>query len=430
MGQGRQRFKMLNKYIKLGFFVNFASIFLGPQLLNAGEVSISNQIIHETSFALDDDMKPAKSQSILKSEISGNLSDFLYEIDARLRHDIKDELDDDKTELQFRDAFVDYNYEGTYFRLGKQTIVWGASDGLRLLDVINPLNYREFILDDFDNSRISLTTLSADIPISDGSSLMVIIIPELKFNQHAKPNTHFEMTRPLPELPPSVTSVTINPETEPEQSLKNTELAIRWASFFAGWDLSLNYFYHYRDDPVVFIDIDGTAVSINPEYRRNTLLGGTANNAFGDFVLRTELVLNNSHYYSTSNASKRFVDKTQELQYVIGLDYSGISDTQISGQWFRRQLLSYESDISDDAIENTLTFLVRRNYENETIKIETLALHSLDNSDGLVRPKIKYEINTYVELEFSADIFYGKATGFFGQFASKDQLTLGITVGF
>ena len=187
---------MLSRYKKLALYFISASFLFGPQLLNAEEISISNQVVHKSSFYQDenDDINSVKSESILKSEIFGRLSGFVYEIDARLRYDIQDELDDDQTELQFRDAFVDYNYEGTYFRLGKQTIVWGASDGLRLLDVINPLNYREFILDDFDNSRISLTTLSADIPISDGSSLMVIIIPELKFNQHAKSNTRLAKT--------------------------------------------------------------------------------------------------------------------------------------------------------------------------------------------------------------------------------------------
>jgi hypothetical protein len=424
---------MLNKFLKLFLYFSYTYLTFGVHFINASEISITNQIVQKTSFTEDnnnDGRSVVKSESILKSEMSGKLFQVGYEIDARYRHDIKVAIDDNHTEFKFRDAFIDYDYNGTYWRLGKQTIVWGASDGLRLLDVINPLNYREFILDDFDNSRISLTSVSAEFPINDGSSLTIIIIPELTFNQYAKPYTQFTLNQPLPTFSQSITAVVLNSTKVPKQSIKNSELALRFASFFLGWDISLNYFYHYQDDPVVFIDVDGDTANIHPEYKRNILFGGMANNAFGNFVLRTEFAFNNSHYYATSNASERFVNESKELKYVIGLDYSGISDTQISGQWFRRELLSYEPNISEDAIENTLTLLVRRNYANETISIETLALHSLDNSDGLIRPKIKYELNNNIHFELSADIFYGDSSGLFGQFSAKDQLTLGASIGF
>jgi len=376
---------MLKNYKNISLYFGCPLVIFSPQFLYASEISVANQIVHETSVTQKenfDEVDIVKSESLLKSDISGEVGQVGFKIDARFRYDLEDQIDSRQSEIQFRDAFIDFENQGTYWRLGKQTIVWGASDGLRLLDVINPLNYREFILDDFDNSRISLTSASADIPISDGSSLTIIVIPELKFNQYAKTGTQFELSHPLPELSQMPTSLQINSAKDPQQSLHNSELALRYATFASGWDL------------------------------------------------RTEFVLNNSRYYSTDNPNQRFIDKAQELQYVIGLDYSGISDTLISGQWFRRQLLSYEKDIAEDAIENTLTLLLRRYYANQTITLEALTLHSLDNSDGLIRPKIKYEFNTFVQFELGADIFYGNQSGFFGQFAAKDQVTVGVSVGF
>jgi len=44
------------------------------------------------------------------------------------------------------------------FAKGWQQIIWDKTDGLRLLDIINPLDMREFILDDF------LTQGSACLP--------------------------------------------------------------------------------------------------------------------------------------------------------------------------------------------------------------------------------------------------------------------------
>ncbi len=50
-------------------------------------------------------------------------------------------------------------------RLGKQQVVWGQSFGLRVLDIVNPQDFREFILDDFDESRIPLWGVQVELPL-------------------------------------------------------------------------------------------------------------------------------------------------------------------------------------------------------------------------------------------------------------------------
>jgi len=53
---------------------------------------------------------------------------------------------------------------GFALRLGKQQIVWGETDGLKLLDVMNPQNFREFILDEFEDSRLPLWSVKYTVP--------------------------------------------------------------------------------------------------------------------------------------------------------------------------------------------------------------------------------------------------------------------------
>ena len=62
---------------------------------------------------------------------------------------------------ELRDFYVEADVGSAYLRAGKQQLVWGALDGLKILDAVNPQSFREFILDDFDYSRISLWTISA-----------------------------------------------------------------------------------------------------------------------------------------------------------------------------------------------------------------------------------------------------------------------------
>ncbi len=46
--------------------------------------------------------------------------------------------------IDLREAFIDLTFEKFDLRLGKQQIVWGKTDGVRVLDVVNPLDYKEF----------------------------------------------------------------------------------------------------------------------------------------------------------------------------------------------------------------------------------------------------------------------------------------------
>ena len=57
----------------------------------------------------------------------------------------------------FRELYLD-SYFGSEdqfsTRLGKQQIVWGTADGIKLLDIINPTDFRHFVQDPFEDSRI------------------------------------------------------------------------------------------------------------------------------------------------------------------------------------------------------------------------------------------------------------------------------------
>ena len=68
----------------------------------------------------------------------------------------------DEVELELRELYLQGEIGDTFLILGKQQIVWGKSDGLKVLDIVNPQSFREFILDDFDNSRIPLWTLNIE----------------------------------------------------------------------------------------------------------------------------------------------------------------------------------------------------------------------------------------------------------------------------
>lgn len=74
-----------------------------------------------------------------------------------------------------RELYVDTTLADWQFRLGKQQVVWGTADGIKLLDIINPTDYREFNQNTFEDSRIPVWMLKAEKNLTDRSSLQFIV---------------------------------------------------------------------------------------------------------------------------------------------------------------------------------------------------------------------------------------------------------------
>ena len=63
-----------------------------------------------------------------------------------------------RAEVELREFFLEGVFDRAQWRIGKQQVVWGQADGLKVLDVVNPQSFRAFILEDFEDSRLPLWT--------------------------------------------------------------------------------------------------------------------------------------------------------------------------------------------------------------------------------------------------------------------------------
>ncbi len=68
---------------------------------------------------------------------------------------IRDDIDDQKTDVELREGYFDLSSGPFFLRIGRQNLAWGETDAKRLLDAINPLdNTRPFLK--LDDRRIPL----------------------------------------------------------------------------------------------------------------------------------------------------------------------------------------------------------------------------------------------------------------------------------
>jgi hypothetical protein len=419
----------------------------------------SSRLGEHLDFALETELHSAigtgrgrsqQAELIFKPEAEIDLGDNLQLTTiGRLRTDAYDELEPgqptprevshlsrraligDRVDLELREFYLETSIGGTYLTIGKQQVVWGTSDGLKVLDVVNPQDFREFVLDEFEDSRIPLWTVNTEIPIRD-FMVQLLWIPDPSYHELPETDSLYAFTAPIffPRAPPGM-AVDLRPVERPRRILADSDAGIRVSTFWKGWDLTINYFYHYDDFPIPFRRISMTArgplLTVMPSYRRTHLVGGTLNNAFGDLTVRGEFGYSADRFFATTDPTNSDgVVKAGEISYVLGLDWYGFSETVLSGQLFQIWLTEDERGNIRDPVETVVSLLAQREFLNDRLVIELLWLQSLNQGDGLARPKLSYALSDTVEVRIGIDFFYGSRNGLFGQYDQNDRVALSL----
>ena len=65
----------------------------------------------------------------------------------------------ERTGFELREAYLDHRQEHWGFRLGRQLVIWGAADGVRITDLVSPMDMTEFLAQDYDDIRMPVNAL-------------------------------------------------------------------------------------------------------------------------------------------------------------------------------------------------------------------------------------------------------------------------------
>ena len=66
---------------------------------------------------------------------------------------------EDRTGVQLQEAYFNYQNDVVEIRAGRQIVVWGVADGLRVTDLISPVDYTEFMSSDYDDLRMAASSI-------------------------------------------------------------------------------------------------------------------------------------------------------------------------------------------------------------------------------------------------------------------------------
>ena len=304
----------------------------------------------------------AKFSSSWQARISGKGAyDFAYTIKGR--DEFTDEvLDNYEKELELGETYIQGSLiKSLDVKMGRQIVVWGKSDNIRVTDVLNPLDMREPGLTDIEDLRLPVAMSRLDYYIGDWS-LTGIAIHEIRFNKNPEYGSDFY---PSSTPPPH--------EDKPDHCGINTEYAAAINGIFSGWDISFYWADYYNDMPHMKLVAAGPPPQIEWKHARLKMIGTAFNSAIGNWLLKTEAAYIDGFEFFNSSEKEY-----SRMDVLAGIEYSGFKDTTMSLEAVNRHINNFDDVLElppDQAQEDEFQWVVRltRDYLNETLTLTLLA---------------------------------------------------------
>jgi hypothetical protein len=141
--------------------------------LTYGVVTTSATPTHSSeAFKLE-----SKAQIFINGDVNDN-STFYVELQGLTDNKAISNYDSVESYTQrdvLREAYIDTEFNDWAIRAGKQQVVWGTADGMKLLDMINPTDYSEMAQNQMEDSRITTWMLNAEKDLEQGGNIQVVI---------------------------------------------------------------------------------------------------------------------------------------------------------------------------------------------------------------------------------------------------------------
>ena len=173
------------------------------------------------------------------------------------------------TGIHLREAYMEYTGQKWGFKAGRQIIIWGQADGMKITDVISPMDLTEFLAQDYDDIRMPVNALSIT-RFTDVWQLELVCVP--LFQSYILPGGDNPWAL---DFSGGMDSVQVAPAREPGMSLRNMEYGGKLAFYLPGIDLEFSALHTWNKMPVYSYQMEepGGGLILVPEHHRMGFVG-------------------------------------------------------------------------------------------------------------------------------------------------------------
>lgn len=298
--------------------------------------------------------------------------------------------------------------------VGRQIIVWGTSENLRVVDVINPLDRRELGMIDIEDIRLPLAMARVDY-VTGPWTATALAIPQIRFNKNA------------PSYSPYDSRNGAAPQDDlPADELNNMELAAQLRGNFSGWDLS----FHAAN----MFDDAGHKETVGSESRirhsRVNMLGISADVALGNWLVRGEAA-------STSGLQTQGVPGKdfRRSDVLVGIEYSGLDNASVSFEAANRHLHGWTAALSAEGFRSSSQEYALRfsgDYMHDRVHVTALTtrISPLNSGGGFSRASVEYDLQDALSVTGGVTIYHDGSRSPFKGLGDNDRVFVEVKQSF
>lgn len=286
----------------------------------------------------------------------------------------------DQSGFQLREAYAYWGNPNWDIRAGNQIVTWGVADGIRVTDLISPMDYTEFLAQDYDDIRVPVGALRVRY-LHNSWSLEAVAVPIPEFFKLPTDSLNPWSMGPLP------------PTVRPDKDIENMEYGGRFSCFLGGVDFSLMALRTWSKIPEIVDDYLG--------YHRITAVGGDVSVPFGDFVFRGEMAdYIDDHGNHLGNA-------------LAGLDWYPGADWNVSVQYYQTFGEGEEAALA--------TLRVSKALLNNSLTLSTFAYADVKDLGVFNRLSADWAATDQIHVLIGYDYFYADA-GMFKRYEHNSEV--------
>ncbi len=331
-------------------------------------------------------------------------------------------IDEDQSKIELREAFFEYTASNWNFKVGKQIVVWGVADGLRITDIVAPMDYSEFLARDYDDIRIPVNAFQLRYNKPNyNAELIFIPIPEF-FILPVDENNPWSITQSF-EMPYDVTL-----RDKPEKTLKNSEIGGRFSFYLSGIDFSISALHTWNKMPVFNYGYsqDSDTLLMEAHYDRFDMLGLNFSMPVGQFVMRGELA---GYFDELQEVSEETMINKNSVNLLLGVDWYAGNDWTVMAQYYYKKIGGYDDTMSVDKNTSYFTFSVSKKVLRSTLNLSSYLYMDAINKAYFDRTSADYSLSDQIHIMAGFDWFHGDQ-GSFSYYQNNSEYWLKLKYSF
>jgi len=295
------------------------------------------------------------------------------------------EESDTESGVEIKEAFLDLQLSDAWWlKLGRQTVAWGESDTLTIVDIVNPRDLSIFGEFDLEDMRLPVSALKASYNAQTWLLELVSMV-EYRRNRYANEYSDFD-----PLIGVRNSGITVAEAKNSEFIVDDPEYALRFYKIFNGLDLGIYLADYFEDAPRYELHSNGEQWVLSPSRDRVKMAGLSGALVRGSWLFKGEMAYLED--VSAEILGAGVYPDSRLLKGMLGFEIGFLENYFLSFETYGENQLKGPKDAVDETSSFGWVSRFTCDLLNDRLHGE-LFLNKLTQNDGIVyRATAEYDI--------------------------------------